>query len=411
MLKNGEQLSLGFKYYTKEKEDMCKIAIIPGIKKETTNAAWRLMKELSEEMTMSDNDGFGYAALDGEGKMFGERWFYPKDAFKYTEKSVAPEITLEKQYEGFIKVPKADERKAGNYNNFGVVHENSLSCAILHARNATCARTMENLHPFVIGETALIHNGVIGNTEEIGYKNSTCDSECILVEYIKNDVANDLKNIQKMADKLRGSYACGVISKMSDGTPIVDVFRDTSSKLRGYFIKELGQIVFGTAYQEGWGPIPSACKDLRFTIVREYEIPDHKAVRINAMTGEVMQWLDYDSTYKGKSGRDGGSNRSLTLLGNEVANRHRNVFPNAGHTHSDRHKNWSDKQKEEEMERMLCEGDFSYLGYTTYIPEDKLPVVPNKDVLSISSARVEVWEEDFEPDESGMWHKKAVSSK
>lgn len=396
---------------------MCKICIIPGITKETTSAAWKLIKELSEEMTLQDDDGFGYAALDAEGKMFGERWFNPKDSFKHREKGLSQEVKLEEQYKGFIKVPKKETR--GGYNDFGAVHEDSMKCAILHARKATCAKTMENLHPFVIGDTALVHNGVIGNVEELDYKVSTCDSECILTEYIKNDVANNLKNIQKMADKLQGSYACGVISKMADGTLIIDVFRDSASRLKGYFIKELGVIVFGTpGYSDGWGPIPSACKDLRFSIIKEYDIPDHKACRINAMTGEVMEYVSFDGTYKGKRNRGGTSSdttRSLTLIGEDVYSRRRSIFGVQSHEHKSRHQQhqqWSDDQKEKELERMLVQGEFNGTGYETYDPykDDKtIPPIPNDKVLSLSEKK-EIWEQDFQPDESGTWHRRELKA-
>jgi predicted glutamine amidotransferase len=415
--KNAVQLEFKFEYiYTKEKDNMCKIVIIPGITDETTKDAWRLMKELSHEMTFQDDDGFGYAALDKEGKLFGERWFNPKDAFLHREKGVSKDVTLEEQYKGFIKISKKEPK--GGYNDFGNVHEESLRSAILHARKATCARTMENLHPFVIGDTALVHNGVIANTEELDYKVSTCDSECILTEYIKHNVANDLKNIQKMADKLQGSYACGVISKMADGTQIIDVFRDSASKLRGYFIKELGVIVFGTSYQEGWGPIPSACKDLRFTIIKEYEIPDHRVCRINAMTGEVMGYMEFDGTYKGKRSRGGGGTTRLPMVygGEDVHSKYNNVFGTRSHAHKSRHQQWSDDQKEKELERMLVNGEFNGLGYETYDPDkdDKtIPPIPNDKVVSISE-RKEIWEQDFAPDEGGTWHRrelKAVGNK
>lgn len=392
---------------------MCKIAIMPGITDATLENAWKFIKEMSEEMGLTDDDGWGYAALDAEGKLFGERWFDPKDAFKHRNKGAPPEIALEEKFGAFFKPTK--ESKVAGYNDFGNVHEKSLRCAILHARRATCAKTMANLHPFVIGDTALVHNGVISNTEELAYKVSTCDSECILTEYIKNDVVNDLKNIQKMADKLQGSYACGVISKMADGTQIIDVFRDSFSKLRGYFIKELNTIVFGTtSHSADYGPIVSACKDLRFTIVKEYEIPDHRVVRLNAMTGEVMAWMEFDGTYKGKKNRGGnGGNKQLTIHGTDVYDRHRQIFGAKSKEHSGRHKNWSNDQKEKEVERLLVEGEFNWTGYEEYkvLDDDKtLPPIPNGDVKSIGE-RKKVWEADFYPDETGMWHKRTGTNK
>lgn len=395
---------------------MCKIAIIPGITDETTENAWKLIKELSEEMSLSDDDGFGYAALDAEGNMFGERWFNPKDAFKTRDKNPPKEAEVEKTFKGFLKSAKKVSDKP-MYNDFGNVHETSLRCAILHARKATCAKTMENLHPFVIGDFALIHNGVIHNTAELTQKVSTCDSECILNEYIKHDVVNNLKNVQKMVDKLDGYYACAVIGKQADGRKIIDVFRDSAAKLRGYYIKELNQVVFGTTgHSETYGPIPSACKDIHFTITEEFEIPNHKIVRMDAMTGEVLDSMDFDGTYKGKKKRGGGHGGNLTVYdgSGSVRENMRNIFGTKTDEHNNRHQSWSDKQKEEEIERMLVEGDVNFSGYEVLDKDGKtIPPIPNNLVPSYSDAskKKEVWEQDFEMDASGMWHKKAAVGK
>ena len=40
--------------------------------------------------------------------------------------------------------------------------------------------------------TSLIHNGVISNTEELEYYQSTCDSEGILTKYVEKEI---LKNV------------------------------------------------------------------------------------------------------------------------------------------------------------------------------------------------------------------------
>jgi hypothetical protein len=419
MLKNEAQLELRIqelidKQVKKFKEiDMCKIAIIPGITDETTPAAWKLIKELSEEMTNMDDDGFGYAALDKDGKLFGERWFNPKEAFKLRTKIAMKEGQIESMFKGFVKTVKGS--KGERYNNFGEVHEKSLRTAILHARKATCAKTMENLHPFVKGDTALIHNGVIQNTKELTNEIGTCDSECILHEYIAAGVATDLKNVQKMVDKLDGYFAIAILSTMPDGRKVVDILRDSAARLRGYYIKELNQVIFGTTgHTELYGPIPSACKDIGYTITEEYEIPDCKAVRLDAMTAEVLQTVDFEKTYKSK--------KSLTVVNDDVNKSFSRMFGPGQRRHDDKVKNFSDKQKEEELERMLTEGDMQgeWAGYDVVTYEDgvkketKMPPIPNHLIPSaseIDSKRRDVWEQDFEVDEMGTWHKKVASNR
>jgi hypothetical protein len=401
---------------------MCKIAVIPGITDETSSQAWRLIKALGKEMTFSDDDGFGYAALDSEGNMFGERWYNPKEAFLNRNKEAPIEHVVESKFKGFIKATKLP--KAGGYNSFGDVKvDDKLKCAILHARKATCAKTMENLHPFVIGDTALIHNGVIHNTKELTNKVSTCDSECILNEYIKFNVANNLSNLKKVVANLDGYYACGIISKMADGTKIIDVFKDNVAKLRGYYIKELGQVVFGTTgHSEQYGPITSACRDVSFTITEEYEIPNCKAVRINAMTGEVIEVVDFDGAYKGKNNRRGNvGGGSLTVLDKHgsVLDKFTNVFGASGADHKNM-ANFTERQKEDELERMLVQGDMipNYDGYEVIEYKDGKKVttpIPNDAVKSIGDGvtkdKRQVWEQDFEQDSVGVWHKRSASNR
>jgi hypothetical protein len=398
---------------------MCKIAIIPGITDKTTVDAWKLMKQLSKDMSISDNDGFGYAAVDGAGKMFGERWFINKEAFMFRSKGPAPDVDFEKIYKGFLKVKGSTESYKGEtYNNFGELHEDSLRCAILHARTATCEKNLDNTHPFVIGSFALVHNGIIRNTEELDNKISTCDSECILQEYIKHDVVNDLKNIQAMADKLEGSYACGVIAKQADGRLIVDIMRDRSSRLHGYFIKELNSVVFGTTsgYSDGYGPIPSACRDLKFSITKDFEIPDHRVIRIDVMTGEVLESMDFDSTYKGKRNRGGSTNttRHLGIVGDgDVYTMRERIFGAAAgmrsREHKNRHQHFNDHQKELELERCLIEGPHNlrsnHEGYEVY-GEKTLPPIPGT-----LEEKKKLYETEWRCDNDGLWHKKASGMK
>lgn len=381
---------------------MCKIAVIPGLSDETTPKAWEFIKKLGKEMAgYSDDDGFGYAAIDAEGKMFGERWFNPKEAFSNREeKNKISEANI-KKFKGMLK------GKQPVYNYFGEVHENSLRCAMLHARNATSEKIFKNTHPFVIDGTALIHNGIIRNDAELEKKVSTCDSEVILTEYIKQDVANDIKAIQTVAHKLDGYYAVGLMAKTAEGQMIIDVFKDRGAKLRAYFIKELNTVVFATpGATENYGPIHTVCRDMHLTIMDEYEVEDSRIVRMDAMTGEVIDSIPFDSTYKEKAGKKGkkgggsghGANHNVHYPSN-VHDQWQRQFGASGKSQ----RSFAEKQKDDELERELIDG-VCYADGFTGLNEDT-PALPEGQ----STASKYNYHEDWYEDESGIWHRKVDS--
>lgn len=377
---------------------MCKIAVIPGLTDETTELAWNFIKKLSKEMVgFSDDDGFGYAAIDGEGKMFGERWFNPKEAFSNREAKNRLSEENVKRFKGMLK------GRQPIYNSFGAVHEKSLRSVMLHARNATSAKVFENTHPFVIDGTALIHNGVIRNDNEMEKKVSTCDSEVILTEYIKNKVADNLKNIQTVAHKLDGYYAVGVMSNSKSGM-VLDVFKDKSAKLKAYFIKELNTVVFATpGASENYGPVHTVCRDMKLTILDEYEVDDSRIVRIDAMSGEVLDSISFDSTYKEKSGKkkkgNGGSGTGpMNRHHGDVGTDFRNVFGAQGKSQ----RSFMEQQRDDELERDLIDGVCFYDG-TTQLNSD-LPALPEGKSTNKYDHSL-----DWEEDENGHWHKKTGS--
>lgn len=318
---------------------MCKLAIISGITSETKDKAWEFIKQMSIEMSAPncpEDDGFGYAAIDNEGKLFGERWLKNKDAFVHRNpygNDIDTEIVKKFKILSKEKV----------YNNFGIL-SNDIRSITLHSRMATSGKGMRNTHPFIKKSTSLIHNGVIHNHDKLHKEMSSCDSEVILHEYLRNNIANKPEKFQKVANKLEGYYALGIFSKTDNGEIILDIIKDNNAKLNAYFIKELNTIVYATP-KYTTSPVEETCKKLGFTIISIYEVKENKLMRINALTGEPIVYVsfkpkeriyNYSPSYNDyKSSRHGTVNEYETwnsLFGHSKSQGKSNVIDMTTHT-------------------------------------------------------------------------------
>lgn len=255
---------------------MCKILAIPSITPETEDNAKKFMRAMAKKMSPGNTDGLGYAAFDGEGNMFGERWLRNYEAFVDRDEVTQFDRYMMENHHDFVY---KDEK----YNKFGVIKENNWRSAILHTRMATSGRQFINTHPHVYKNTALIHNGIVSVNKSDRLR-STCDSEKILNLYIKHDVVNKIGNIKNVTLSLDGYFACAVLSTMKDGTPILDIFKEEVSNLGAAFIKELGTMVFSTSSSD----IKDVCEELKFTIVSFYNVKNNRLIRFNALTGTVI---------------------------------------------------------------------------------------------------------------------------
>lgn len=264
---------------------MCKIMIMPGIKPENVEETWAFVEEMSRLMSFSNSHGLGYAAINDKGNLFGERWFNNDDAFDVRNSTTDNDKTILDKFKGFLYT----DRKPNVYNTFGDINDKSLKAITLHARFSTNTKSMENTHPFVRDNTSLIHNGIIRNHDKLKKLTSTCDSEVILNSYVDHDVMNDITAIQKVVDELQGYYACGVFSRTNEGKVILDVFKDTQAQLSAAFIEEFDTIVISTDLDD----IKKACKTLNLTISSDYKVASNSLIRLDALTGEVIQTYEF----------------------------------------------------------------------------------------------------------------------
>jgi hypothetical protein len=120
-------------------------------------------------------------------------------------------------------------------------------------------------------------------------KISTCDSEAILQEYMANDVQNNPEEIQMIADLLDGWYACGVLTKNKKGNHIVDIFKCQNSSLYVGIVPELESFVFCTEI----GILQETAKAMRMSVSAYDEIVGGKLIRIDAMTGDRLEMVEF----------------------------------------------------------------------------------------------------------------------
>lgn len=311
---------------------MCKVLIVPGIKKNKISLVKQLAEEMTKEFAKTEEDGVGYAAITANGQIYGEKWLNPADAFVVKSQPKPPEPTAGELFitENLGALVKPDKKIDYEiiYDRFGVpITQKTIDNTVafmLHARKKTYgARSIDNTHPFVItndkyvNDIALIHNGSINNHYNLTKKLSTCDSEVILHEYLKLGMTEYPEAMTTLADTLRGQYAVGVFGSMVDKDgeliPYVDIFK-SSKYLTVAYIKELETVVFATYKHD----LVTACETLNWTIEYSGEVQDEYLVRLNAVTGERLIDLvkftkSLDTSFSSYYPYGGPNNRSENL--------------------------------------------------------------------------------------------------
>lgn len=266
---------------------MCKLMMMCGIPANKSKLAAKFIKKSVPYMTKEDQDGLGYVALGDQG-IFGERWLNIENAFKSRRRYTKNQEVLNKFFGSSVT---GDYE---NYTKFGKVDFNNARSILFHTRYATCGKNMKNTHPFVIGDTALIHNGVILNHADVmsfhdDCKISTCDSEAILQEYLASEVNESPENIQDIAEILDGWYACGVLTKNNEGKDFVDIFKCRNSSLYVGLVAELECFVFCTDIEI----LQNTAKDMKMNVVAYDEFVGGKFIRIDAITGDRLELIDF----------------------------------------------------------------------------------------------------------------------
>jgi glucosamine 6-phosphate synthetase-like amidotransferase/phosphosugar isomerase protein len=265
---------------------MCKNLIIPYIPAGKTEVARNIAKAALPVMSANDTDGVGYVEANA-GDFSIKRWLNPKDAFKRNSQFSKSDKRVQEIFGEVVQVE-------AKYNSVGEPAE-TANAILMHTRMATCSVSLQNVHPFVLEDTVLIHNGVIHNHHRYEKKHSTCDSEAILTNYLEHAVAFDPKNqVQAMADSLVGYYACAVLAKDLDNRQFVDVFVGNDAQLVIGYIRELGAYAIATNRQI----LLSACKAHKYRLEQTYTVNDGYLIRFDVQTGDVLAKVEFDVNYR-----------------------------------------------------------------------------------------------------------------
>lgn len=272
---------------------MCKNTFLIGIK--NPENAFEFITTIAPLMTKSNSDGMGYAVLNNDG-MFVERFLTNTDAFT-SEPFNQSDIEFANSLGALVdrKIIETENtlfKKSMTYQ--GERDFSTAKSILLHARKSTGHVCLENVHPFVINNTALVHNGIISNHSDFIKEISTCDSEAILQQYLNHEVNDYPSNIEKVTKTLQGWYACGILTKNIDGLWVIDVFKSVSSNLYVTKIDEIGGFVFSTQKTDIMESLSSLNWELNHPI---FPVQPKVFSRFDATTGNIL----FQSNFEEKS--------------------------------------------------------------------------------------------------------------
>lgn len=178
-----------------------------------------LLQDIQESMNETDNDGFGYAVLGHDSELWGERTLKKTIQSSFARKELTHKIPHKK--------------KSNKFGKMSTKHK----AAIFHARMSTNVKTLEATHPYVDKGIAMIHNGVVSDTNTEPLKLTTGNDTEIIFKYWLRD---KLESVQKYVS---GYYALAVLDS---NTGHLHIVKDSRAALFASFIKELDSYIFCT---------------------------------------------------------------------------------------------------------------------------------------------------------------------
>jgi len=191
---------------------MCKLLIMT---KHNSKELSSIIVKAWQNMALTEHDGYGAA------------WISPSGRLQYVKSSTPSLEDIQIEPLPFVKGFKKLHGKLAS--NGGEL--------IIHGRTATNDICLENCHPMLDGQAALIHNGVV-DSEVYDLTETSCDSEYIMKAW------ND-KGLESVAANISGYYAFAHLQADAKGGALLSIVRDSKAQLR--VGKLLGQgVAFAT---------------------------------------------------------------------------------------------------------------------------------------------------------------------
>lgn len=253
---------------------MCKLLAILDIENEDN--AIQFSDLAVKPMTAKDDDGLGIIILGDQG-MGVERWLKPAN---FPEAMPIP-----------AQLSKYASLLPNGYNYEGETSQTGIYAIGVHSRMATGTKCLENVHPFIRENLALIHNGVISNHNQFEKKVSSCDSEALLSLYLTHKVSLDLNEIQKVCDEATGWYAFMVFDPSNQ---TVTIAKDDHTSLHFAYVKGVGT-VFCTTEEI----LKAVCGKMKLPQPEIFKFPENTVIRWTKDASEI-QTIDIISQWYGK---------------------------------------------------------------------------------------------------------------
>jgi len=191
---------------------MCKLLILT---KHNAKELGSIIVKAWQNMALTERDGYGAA------------WISPSGRLQYVKSSTPSLEDIQIEPLPFVKGFKKLHGKLAS--NGGEL--------IIHGRTATNDISLENCHPMLDGQAALIHNGVV-DSEVYDLTETSCDSEYLMKAW------ND-KGLESVAANISGYYAFAHLQADAKGGALLSIVRDSKAQLR--VGKLLGQgVAFAT---------------------------------------------------------------------------------------------------------------------------------------------------------------------
>lgn len=201
---------------------MCKLFILTNTKGLTTKQLRATLRATTDDMTLTEGDGFGWMAHSSDG-IFGERYLDIEN-IKFP---IFSDITSGQNDAQIFKQEYARFGKPG-------VPTGGL---LVHARTSTNEVSLANTHPFIGEKLGLIHNGVVSSAGKKIKTTTNCDTELCLAHYERGGIA-------EMSRSLEGYYALGIMDKASGAITVV---KDSTASLHGAWIEKFKTYAFATS--------------------------------------------------------------------------------------------------------------------------------------------------------------------